>query len=111
LVQYPEGLGAVVGFAAGVPLIPISIAATDTTYWVMGKKQDEGALFYKLSPSLVLALSGGNLAGVPCWALFGWWWPEKYNLETVESQKTGDSEIPQSLEPPDGKPEKKKPES
>jgi hypothetical protein len=64
----------------------------------MGKKQDESALFYKLSPSLVLALLGGNLVGAPCWALFGWWWPE-------EDYKILKPELPA------GKSEEKRPES
>jgi len=62
-------------------------------------------------PSFAAWVVGTHLVGAPCWALFGWWWPEKYNLETGESRKTGESEIPQSLEPSDGKPQEKKPES
>ncbi len=107
LVRIPSIIGATPGAVTGFPIFATGYIINEIVY----PSKIFNWLMVGCVPSITAQVAGTHLAGAPCWALFGWWWPEKYNLETVESQKTGESEIPQSLEPPDGKPEKKKPES
>jgi len=54
-------------------------------------------------PPVKLMYVSADLVGAPCWALFGWWWPEEHNHYPDEgSLKTEKNGFSESSETPDG---------
>jgi hypothetical protein len=90
LVAVPAFTGMVVGFAAGLPLdIPFLFFAaakngperqpgeTTDEYYKRRKNfhKDSKLPHWAAAPSFLLGFVGQQTIGLPCWTLFGWWWP------------------------------------
>ena len=99
LVEYPTYVGMAPGVATMVPIW----ASGCVTYglqqiFVPETKDVTKVISPCFIPSHFLMISGANLVGAPCWALFGWWWPED-DYKILKPER------------PEGRPAEQKPES
>jgi hypothetical protein len=103
LVQVPSTLAVAPAGAVGlcdyvaVMLIGGAISGVTSDFYPPEKLE---WIWWGCVPPVMVQYASAHVVGVPCWGLFGWWWPEKYNMKTGGSQKTEESEISESLESP-----------
>jgi hypothetical protein len=91
LVAIPAFIGTTTGVIAGFPLgippyILVKIIAgpkkrPDETAkefekrWNEYNKDPNNTPNWIFAPSFILGFTGQQALGIPCWMLFGWWWP------------------------------------
>lgn len=91
MVSGPAFYGYLTGYIVAAPLSLSNELLFGSTYRKMtgitfeNNKDDAGHI--SEFPSVFLGAAGEYMIGVPCWLMFGWWWPEPIEKEPCLPQE------------------------